>query len=37
MIDTWNRLLQSVDATDEWWKIFQACVNEKGGHFELLL
>ena len=25
------------DAVDEWCKRLQACVNEKGGHFEHLL
>jgi len=39
LIDTWNDLSQSIvdDAVDEWRKRLQACVNEKGGHFERLL
>ena len=39
LIDTWNDLSQSIvdDAVDEWRKTLQACVNEKGGHFEHLL
>jgi len=38
LIDTWNDLSQNVvdDAVDEWRKRLQACVNEKGGHFEQL-
>ena len=39
LIDTWNDLSQSIvdDAVDEWHKRLQACVNEKGRHFEHLL
>ena len=39
LIDTWNDLSQSIvdDAIDEWHKRLQACVDEKGGHFEHLL
>jgi len=39
LIDTWSDLSQSIvdDAVDEWRKRLQACVNEKGGHFEHLL
>ena len=39
LIDTWNDLSQSIvdDAVDEWRKRRQACVNDKGGHFEHLL
>jgi len=36
LIDTWHRLSQSTvdDAVDKWSKRSQACVNEKGGHFD---
>ena len=39
LIDTWNDLSQSIvdDVVDEWHKRLQACVNERGGHFEYLL
>jgi len=39
LIDAWNDLSQSIvdDAVDGWRKRLQACVNERGGHFEHLL
>ena len=39
LIDNWNDLSPSIvdDTVDEWCKRLQACVNEKGGHFEHLL
>jgi len=39
LIHIWHSLLQSIvnDAIDEWRKRLQACVSEKGGHFEYLL
>ena len=38
LIDTWYDSSQSIvdDVVDEWHKKLQACVNEKGGHFEHL-
>jgi len=39
LIDTWNGLSQNIvdDAIDKLHKRLQACVDEKGSHFELLL
>ena len=39
LIDTWNDSSQNIvdNVVDEWHKRLQACVNEKGGHFEQLL
>jgi len=39
LIDTWNGSSQNIvdDAIDKLHKRLQACVDEKGSHFELLL
>jgi len=36
LVDTWSGFSQSIvdDAIDEWRMRLQACVDERGGHFE---